>query len=406
MATVGAGSMLATVPTNAVPAGAAAPNGAPIAIGDLCSCTGFQASSVAQTTPTAQAWASWVNAHGGLNGHPVKLYVADDQTNPATATTLIQGFLQTDHVAAIFDNSQEDTSWVAAAASAGVPVIGGMNSNVGFENPDVFPTGATVNYGIAGQDLGLVKRGIKSEALLYCVEAAVCASETHIAAKIGARFGIKVPYTSGISFSAPNYSAQCLAAKQAGVKSLQIGDAVTVVEKVGQDCAAQGFHPVQVTGSSIVAISMATDPNFDGMIATQQDIPYIVHNGATKDFYAALHKYQPTLLSSPNFGEGAIQQWSYGVLLQDAATAAAPGQGATVTGAVMKKGLYHLPAGDNLGGIAPQTINFTKGVPANFECWFYMSAKNGKSTWANGQKPACAPLMKPGTPEGGPLLKN
>ena len=335
-----------------------------------------------------------------------QLFTTDDLTNPATAGTLVQGLIQTDHVAAIFDESQEDTAWVPTAAAAGVPVIGGMNSNEGFESTDVFPSGATVNYGIAGQNVGIVKQGIEAEALLYCVEAAVCASETHIAAKIGARFGIKVVYTNGISFSAPNYSAQYLAAKQAGAKSLQIGDAVTVVEKVGQDCAAQGFHPVQVTGSSIVALSMATDPNFAGMIATQQEIPYIVHNSSTKDFYAALNKYQPTLLSSPNFGEGAMQQWSMGVLFQDALKAAAPAAGATVTGAVVKKGLYHLPSGDTLGGIAPEAIHFTKGVPANFPCWFYMSAKNGKFTWSNNQKPACAPAMKPGTAEGGPLLKN
>jgi hypothetical protein len=65
-----------------------------------------------------------------------------------------------------------------------------------------------------------------------------------------------------------------------------------------------------------------------------------------------------------------------------------------------------LPSGDTLGGIAPEAIHFTKGVPANFPCWFYMSAKNGKFTWSNNQKPACAPAMKPGTAEGGPLLKN
>lgn len=63
--------MLLAVLTIAAPAGAASPHGTPINIGDVCSCTGFQASSVAQTTPTAEAWASWVNAHGGLAGHPV-----------------------------------------------------------------------------------------------------------------------------------------------------------------------------------------------------------------------------------------------------------------------------------------------------------------------------------------------
>ena len=43
---------------------------APIVIGDICSCTGPEASSVAQTTPTIEAWAKYVSAHGGIQGHP------------------------------------------------------------------------------------------------------------------------------------------------------------------------------------------------------------------------------------------------------------------------------------------------------------------------------------------------
>ena len=76
-----------------------------------------------------------------------------------------------------------------------------------------------------------------------------------------------------------------------------------------------------------------------------------------------------------------------------------------MTGAEVKKGLYHLPAGDNLGGLAAQPIHFTKGVPANFNCWYYMGTKSGKFVWSNNHKPICAPQMKPGTAEGGPVVK-
>jgi hypothetical protein len=34
-----------------------------------------------------------------------------------------------------------------------------------------------------------------------------------------------------------------------------------------------------------------------------------------------------------------------------------------------------------------------------------MGTKNGKFVWSNDYKPICAPLMKPGTDEGGPVLK-
>lgn len=400
-----AGSMLVAVATNAAPAEAAGASGTPIAIGDLCSCTGIESSSSVLTTPTNQAWVSWVNAHGGIAGHPVTLFYADDQTNPAVATSDINRFIQSDHVAAIIDNSQEDSAWINAAVSAGVPVIGGVNSVLGYTSPDVFPSGSTLNYGIAGEDAGAAKAGIKTEAIFYCVEAASCKQITDLAGKVGQQFGIKVVYTSGISFTAPNYAAQCVAAKATGAQSLETADANIVVEKAADNCATQGWSPVEVTATSEIGDAMATDPTFKTMVASMNNIPWVVHNAATKVMYAALDKYQPSVENSPNFGEQVVLEWANLVLVQDAITAAAPAKSAKVTAAVVKKGLYHLPAGDNLGGLAAQAIHFTKGVPANFNCWYYMGTKNGKFVWSNDHKPICAPLMKPGTAEGGPVLK-
>ncbi len=400
-----AGSMLVAVATTAAPAGAASASGTPIVIGDLCSCTGIQASSVELSTPTDQAWVKSVNAHGGIAGHPVTLISADDQTNPAVATTDIGKFIETDHVAAIIDNSQEDSAWISDAVSAGVPVIGGVNSVLGYTNTDVFPSGSTLNYGIAGEDAGAAKAGIKTEAIFYCVEAASCKQITDLAGKVGQQFGIKVVYTSGISFTAPNYTAQCVAAKATGADSLETADANIVVEKAADNCAAQGWSPVEVTATSEIGSGMATDPTFKTMIASMNDVPWVVHNAATKDMYAAISKYEPSVETSSNFGEQVVLEWANLTLLQHAIAAADPPTTAKVTGAEVKKGLYHLPAGDNLGGLAAQPIHFTKGVPANFNCWYYMGTKSGKFVWSNNHKPICAPQMKPGTAEGGPVVK-
>ncbi len=398
------GSMLIAV-TTAAAAGAASASGTPIVIGDLCSCTGIEASSVELSPPTDQAWVQSVNAHGGIAGHPVTLVSADDQSSPAVATTDVNKFIQTDHVAAIIDNSQEDSAWIDAAVSADVPVIGGVNSVLGYTNPDVFPSGSTLNYGIAGEDAGAAKAGIKTEAIFYCVEAASCKQITDLAGKVGQQFGIKVVYTSGISFTAPNYAAQCVAAKATGAGSLETADANIVVEKAADNCATQGWSPVEVTATSEIGSGMATDPNFKTMIASMNDIPWVVHNATTEGMYAAIGKYEPSVETSSNFGEQVVLEWANLTLLQHAIAAAAPSGSTKVTGAEVKKGLYHLPAGDNLGGLAAQPIHFTKGVPANFNCWYYMGTKSGKFVWSNDDKPISAPLMKPGTAEGGPVVK-
>jgi len=47
------------------------------------------------------AYFACVNANGGVNGHPLKLYVELDQTNPAQITAAAHQLIQSDHVVAI-----------------------------------------------------------------------------------------------------------------------------------------------------------------------------------------------------------------------------------------------------------------------------------------------------------------
>src|ERR1700722_13765356 len=111
---LGAVTITAGLLTFGQSAGAAAK--APIVLGDVCSCTGPEASSVAQTSPTLEAWAKYVTAHGGINGHPVQLIVKDDGYNPTTSLADVQTLVTADHVVALFDNSDVDSSWTSYVA--------------------------------------------------------------------------------------------------------------------------------------------------------------------------------------------------------------------------------------------------------------------------------------------------
>ena len=65
---------------------APAPTGTPINIGVIGSLTGSQASSSDQGATVAPAWARYINEQlGGINGHPVKVFVQDDGGDPAKA---------------------------------------------------------------------------------------------------------------------------------------------------------------------------------------------------------------------------------------------------------------------------------------------------------------------------------
>jgi branched-chain amino acid transport system substrate-binding protein len=47
------------------------------------------------------AYFACVNANGGVNGHPLKLFVQYDQTQPAQVAAAAKQLIQTDHVVAI-----------------------------------------------------------------------------------------------------------------------------------------------------------------------------------------------------------------------------------------------------------------------------------------------------------------
>jgi branched-chain amino acid transport system substrate-binding protein len=375
-----------TLATGALSQPASAASKAPAVVGDLCSCTGPEASTISQTTDVVQAWAKSINAAGGLNGHPVTIVVKDDGYNPSTSLAEAKALVEQNHIIALFDNSDEDQIWATYMQKAKVPVLGATESEAGYKNPDFFPPGATFNFGIGAAAIAAHKAGIKKQANFYCVEVAICQSATVQAKTLLPKVGMTQVYAAGISFSAPNYSAQCLAAKQAGATALSVGDASGVVTKVAQDCATQGYTPIELGNDGTVAIAWLGIPAMNGNIDVQPEIPWFIHNAATKPMYGALQKYAPSVISGPNFGEVVVQSWAAGNELQ----LAAAHLGATPTAAQVISGLYALPKGTTLNGIAPP-ISFTKGKAASNPCFFEMGIKDAKFVPLGGGKPFCVP---------------
>ena len=91
-----------------------------------------------------------------------------------------------------------------------------------------------------------------------------------------------------------------------------------------------------------------------------------------------------------------LQSWSDGALLQAAVQAAKATTTTPITSALIIDGLYGLPSGETLGGLAPP-LHFVKGQPANNSCFFEMGVKNAKFVVLHGGTPICAPLVKAGT---------
>src|ERR1019366_7274180 len=105
-------------------------------------------------------------------------------------------------------------------------------------------------------------------------------------------------------------------------------------------------------------ISWLTIPAMQGNVDVQPEIPWFVHDAATKPMYAALEKYAPSVPAGPNFGEVVVQVWAEGTEFKLAAEAAH--LSANPTAAQVLKGLYALPKGTTLDGIAPPLGGFVK----------------------------------------------
>jgi branched-chain amino acid transport system substrate-binding protein len=366
-------------------AGASTP--ATLEIGFICSCTGPEASTISQTAPAAQAWASWTNAHGGIDGHKVHIVVKDDGYNPSTSLSDAQTLVEQDHVLAIMDNSDEDQAWASYAKEQGVPVLGDTDTVAGYTNTDFYTPGMTFNNSSAAEADAMKKAGVTKIADVYCAEVAICAQsvpELNAALK---KVGGSVVYSAAIGFAAPNYTAQCLAAKQAGAKGMEVGDASGIVVKVASDCAAQSYEPLEFGGDGTVSKSWLTTPGMQGNVDVQPDVPWFVHDAGTKEMYEALDKYAPSIPAGPNFGEVVVQDWSEAVEFQMAAQAAHIG--ATPTAADIVKGLDALPKGTTLGGIAPPLGGFAKGKTSNTKCFYLMGINHGKFVTIDNNKPVC-----------------
>ncbi len=132
-----AGFVLAAAPSSAA-------TKAPIALGYICSCTSPQASSVVINRSAYEAFVDWTNAHGGVDGHQIKLYLADDSANPATSSADVHKFVTQDHVQAIVSLAGSPASWQQYVDGLHIPIVGADGSAVQFfTDPDFFFPGQT-----------------------------------------------------------------------------------------------------------------------------------------------------------------------------------------------------------------------------------------------------------------------
>jgi branched-chain amino acid transport system substrate-binding protein len=335
---------------------------------------------------TLATWETYINHTGGIDGHPVKVISADDRNDPATALANVTGFIQNDHAVAILDQSSEDSAFASFASSAKVPVISLNEAGGTFTyqtNPDFFPDGATVEAILYGQEAAAKQQGATNFGVIYCTDVSACAEAVPLWKADASGVGIKLGYLAGASDSAPNYTAQCLAAKQAGVNALF--PAGIPANTLADDCAQQNYHPIWIGSEGTINARSAADPNLNGAISDQQSFPWFLSTTpATKLFHKYLNSYLPHA-ESPAVVSAS---WTGGQMFAKAVKLGLGSSGSSkVTSSTVLAGLYDFN-NQTLGGLAPP-LSFTAGKPSSVNCWFLIKVHKGAYTAPLGMKPQC-----------------
>jgi branched-chain amino acid transport system substrate-binding protein len=360
------------------------PTGSVIKIGIIQSLTGSQASSSDQGDTVGPAWADWVNANGGLNGHKVQVISVDDAGDPAKAQAAEKQLVDSDQVLAIVVGSDNLISAYAADAKAkGVPLVSGTaNQSPWYSQAGTFVTPTDVASGLVDQ-LKVAKQYAHATkfANLYCSEVAACQQAVGLQQPKAATIGIG--YTSlAVSSTATSYTAQCLQLQQEKVDYAQLNFTTAAAAKFVQDCQAQNYNPTwgtseQAAGKDLLSLSdfKAFGPAY-AFPSTKDGTPF-------QTFRDAMNKYA----KGSNWAEGTGSfTWGGLVALQTALKSV----GASPTRQDVMTALGTIQNND-LGGLLPNKVTFNPQKAAAYfayPCSFVLEIQGGKLTSPSGT--ACA----------------
>ena len=388
-AATGSGSTAATGSAGGTSSGgsASAPTGAPLVIASVGNYSGIAGASEKDGPKALQIWAAWVNDHGGVAGHPVKVYVVDDGMDPQRYQAAVKDLVENKHVVAFVDNFAPFTiqAGVKYLEQKRVPVIGGDCAEyVWNQSPMLFPQCPSYVNGMYDIAHTAAVYGVgKRFGAIICSEAAACTSTKHewFDNGIAKKAGLDPVFETDVSIGQPDFTAECLQAQRDNVQIMSIVADVGTVGRVVNSCDRQGFHPQYIQASGTMDANLAKLPGMANALVSLNDFPWTVSgNRGIDQFRSAYRTYAPDQPLTPNASQG----WASAVMFAKAAAHV----GATPTSAQILAGLWSLRS-ETFGGLAPP-LTFAKDKPAPpARCAFVMKVQHGVMQSPYGLKTVC-----------------
>lgn len=355
-----------------------------VRLGQVGSFSGVFGAVTSYSPRVLAAWVAHTNANGGLNGHPVRVIVGDDQGDPATALTLTKRMVQSDKILAMVANINVFgfAQIEKYTREKGVPLIGGDAVDPGWStSPNSFPvTTSLLNQTIFGLKTMLAQGGTRI-GIMYCLEVSALCSYLNEEVRRSPEVGSKVADSYQVSLVAPSYTSQCLRLKQAEVDVLWLALDGPAAARAARDCATQGFAPKIMLLSVDATKETPALPALDGAL-----IPAGVFPTQAKGV-PAIERYRQVLATyGPTIGDGGLGAlaWAAAELLF-AATKDLPDK---PTSGDIYRGLWQIK-NETLGGLTPP-LTFVRNKPPQVKpCVFFWGMENGKWTAPTGATPQC-----------------
>ena len=378
-------------PVPAAPRAGAAPKST-LTLGSIGTESGVLGNLMRPIFEAAKAWAADVNARGGLNGHPVRLLFGDDAGDPGKTLALARRMVDQDGAVAFYAAHGPGTGQALASflEERRIPMIGMCSCTDGSAtSPMMFQVGISTDPGLAwAHMLALTTLTPKRKlSVLYCRETPACKQIRDGIVKLQGEAGIKVVHEAQVTVTQPDYTAEVLAARNAGAEAVAVATDNASVIRVARSAHRQNYRPTLV-----------------GQVATAED-RYLTVGGADvegsaigasvfpwqspkfADYVAALDRYVPGAIKG-NLGQVV---WVAGKLMERIAQ----GFGPNPTKDDFLAGLYAL-RGETLDGLLPPlTYIEGKGSALTNLCTVPILVDKNKFVTPQGDSFVCAPGWKP-----------
>ena len=240
----------------------------PVIVASVGTYSGPAGVALASMLQGVQLWVKHINERGGLNGHSVRLLSYDDGGDPARHRAQVQEAVEGKHAIAFVMNAEgigTGEGSVEYLNAKRIPVMG-MDGGSGwaYSSPMYFPQMSQGQYNtrmtvpsIARQ---LIPQGKTKLGTSICVEAPICDETDSVVAESVKGSGLGHVYRGRASLAQPDFTAECLSARNAGAQILFLTLDQNSVARVSASCARQGYRPTFSVVQQVASRTMAETP--------------------------------------------------------------------------------------------------------------------------------------------------